>query len=118
MSNDNRRSGERYRASLALRLQADGLPVTLRRDDRVRLDPIHREAGDLWGLPDWTVVTRNEARRNLLEGVTEARLAARNDGKNFYAAAWSTRTSDPGESLFVLDTRTFAALVREMTAWS
>jgi len=117
MSNDNRRSGERYRSELALRLQADGLPVTLRRDDRLRLDPIYREAGDLWGLPDWSVITRNEARRNLLEGVIEARGAAAEDGKKFYAAAWSARTRDPGESLFVIDTRTFAALVRCTTDW-
>jgi len=118
MSNDNRRSVERYRSELALRLQADGLPVTLRRDDRLRLDPIYREAGDLWGLPDWSVITRNEAPRNLLEGVTEARQAAGADGKKFYAAAWSARTRHPEDSLFVLDTRTFAALVRDTTNWS
>ena len=109
-----RGDSEAFRAGLALSLRERGIPASSARTADVRrLEPVENmEHGDLWGVPDWALITRTESRRQLAPAVRQAEAACRADSKTYAAAVWRS-TPTLGGGLVVLSWANFVHLVAD-----
>jgi hypothetical protein len=112
----NRQQGIRFRELVTLVLANRGVTNATVRPDHGRLSTAvlaDDELGDVQGLGDWLLNTRNEATRDLSGSLDHARHQADLESKKFAAVAFH-RPGRPAEDSYVLTTLAdFAAMLVE-----
>jgi hypothetical protein len=112
----NRTKSLRFRELVALALRADGLPVAVKPEPPRRVSEFFledREQGDIQGLSDWAINTRNEIHFDWSGALNEAARDAEHDGKKNAALIQMRRDSSIGQAFVVMTFDTFSRVLRD-----
>lgn len=102
-----------FRKVLVLLLRLSGVEVQAKPSRTRHSDDADRPAGDIWGVPQWTILTRKEVTLDLSGGLRAAKAAGAADHNPKSATVWAKKGSPAEESYVVMDFETFTKILQE-----